>query len=684
MRGVCWCIEIHEREGSMSDKAENLTIAVLISKASEKLRQEFEYIRETNIHNGEMGGETEEKVRDFLNKLMPKRFQATAGFVIDVDNQMSNHQDVIIYDAMSSPSYRYEENNQIVSSDAVASIIEVKSVLNKSHLENGYQKIAEVKRLRKRPMNDMDQKATESDMTTTGTLGIILGFTSDISLEKIAEHCVELNEKYDSAHIPNLIVVVDVGTINYTAEFVGGGKTGDLAPTGDDEFVIPPCYVHLVARKDGAFAINRLFTHLISHLAFFPRRPSIPPFNVLLEGTSSVQQHVGLYQYNTERRLIPFPMHRPPKEPGQRPNPVLKIRDRATKKELATMTYIPWQDGGVIRKKGDIPLIGLLVWFTKGSAPHTMKVKDHELSTVMKVTREEFEKWPEVINRQSNLLAQLEEPFPFEARQIEGMEGTAEPFISRIMLGVMELAKSLSQTEKTEFDERYSATLDPALQMRNAYRNIRDTIRDHKAALANRSIVRKSVDPEPLLTERIDTQLRNSTNLFLEMAHQALQGIPVTMKFFKINIDFLMDNEKRFAIGCEKYEAKIPEVVAYLRKLRPIWIDLNEQFKKQRFGSWTLPAVRYDSHDNVVTMSEPQVEGKPVTEYIDGLYSVVSLAIEELVAYGFQSMPDEILAIAEIPLGQRNPNVAERFKRTMRGYEPLYELKWTGRSFYES
>jgi hypothetical protein len=142
------------------------------------------------------------------------------------------------------------------------------------------------------------------------------------------------------------------------------------------------------------------------------------------------------------------------------------------------MTYIPWQDGGVIRKKGDIPLIGLIVWFTKGSAPHTMKVGDHELTTVMKVTREEFEKWPEVINRQSNLLAQLEQPFPFEARQIEGMEGTAEPFISRIMVGIMGLAQSLSQTEKTEFDERYSATLNPALQMRNAYRKIKDTIKD--------------------------------------------------------------------------------------------------------------------------------------------------------------------------------------------------------------
>jgi len=44
---------------------------------------------------------------------------------------------------------------------------------------------------------------------------------------------------------------------------------------------------------------------------------------------------------------------------------------------------------------------------------------------------------------------------------------------------------------------------------------IKDTIKDHKAALANRSIVRKSVGPEPLLAERIDTQVRNSTNLFL-------------------------------------------------------------------------------------------------------------------------------------------------------------------------
>ena len=85
---------------------EKSTIAGLISKAAKKLHEEFEYIRETNSHAGEKGGETEEKVREFLNGHIPKRFHATAGFVIDVDNQMSDHQDVIIYDAQTSPVYR--------------------------------------------------------------------------------------------------------------------------------------------------------------------------------------------------------------------------------------------------------------------------------------------------------------------------------------------------------------------------------------------------------------------------------------------------------------------------------------------------------------------------------------------------------------------------------------------------
>ena len=104
------------------------------------------------------------------------------------------------------PFITNEGNNQIVSADAVAVIIEVKSVLNKAQLDNAYKKIEEVKRLKKSQITDMDQKATASSLTTIGTLGVILGFGTDISLDKLAEHCLEFNERYENTHRPDLIV----------------------------------------------------------------------------------------------------------------------------------------------------------------------------------------------------------------------------------------------------------------------------------------------------------------------------------------------------------------------------------------------------------------------------------------------------------------------------------------------
>jgi hypothetical protein len=573
---------------------EKSTIAGLISQAAKKLRDDFEHIRETISHSGEKGGETEDNVREFLNGHMPKRFHATKGFVIDADNQMSDHQDVIIYDEQSSAVYKYDGANQIVSADAVAAIMEVKAVLNKSQLEEAFAKIEEVKRLEKRPISEMDQKTTASTLTTTGTLGIILGFGSDISLEKLAEHCVVLNEKYETAHRPDIIVVLDVGVINYTVQFVGAQNMGDLAVASDDEFVIPPCYVRLVAREDGAFSLNRLFTHLLSHLALYPRRPSIPSFSVLLEGTSSIVHGLGVYQFNTERRLVRY--EAPLSAPSEQ-NPIIRIRHKASKEELATLTYIPWQDGGVIRKKGKIPLLALLVWFTKGEPPRTIQVEDTELSMVMKVTRPEFEKWPATIERQSDMTATLEISPPFETRQI-GMEGTGEPFIARVFLGLIDMATNIfSQQDKSAFDERFMGTLGPALELRAALVGIRKLIVGHKEALQKGTIVRKA-QADPLLSERIDNPLRSHTVHFLEMAGAIIKNLPSAMKFFVINIDYMADREQRFAKGCERNEAKHPELVAYLRKLRPFL---------RSYSTLTSSSERCGSKDGTFRMSNTRL-----------------------------------------------------------------------------
>jgi hypothetical protein len=659
---------------------EESTIAGLISKAAKKLRDDFEHVRDTISHSGEKGGETEDKVREFLNGHLPKPFHATKGFVIDVDNQMSNHQDVIIYDQQSSPVYKYDGANQIVSADAVAAIMEVKAVLNKSQLEEAFAKIEEVKRLRKRPISDMDQKATESTLTTTGTLGIILGFGSDISLTKLAEHCVELNEKYETAHCPDMIVLLEVGVINYTVQFVSTRNMGDLAVAADDEFVIPPCYVFLVAREDGAFSLNRLFTHLLSHLALYPRRPSIPPFSVLLEGTSSIVHGLGTYQYNTERRLVRY---EPPSVTPSKQNPIIRIRDKVSKEELATMAYIPWQDGGVIRKKGKIPLIGLMVWFTKGEPPRTMQVEDAELSMVMKVTRPEFEKWPATIERQSNMIATLEIPPPFEALDLQ-MERTGEPFIARVFLGLMEMARNtFPSPDKNAFDERFSGTLSAALELRKTLVAIRTLIASHKEAIQKGTIVKKA-QVDPLLTERIDSPLRSHAARFLEMADAIVKNLPLTMKFFRINVEHMADREQRFVKGCERNGAKHPELVAYLRKLRPLLLDIVEQYRKIRVEGWNLANIDYTFSDGVVSMVEPSIGGDPLKEYIERVFSILALAIKEVIMYGFRRSMTGSIAIVEIPRDQRDPVNAQRFKGGWRTSEPIWQLTWTGKCFYES
>jgi hypothetical protein len=457
-------------------------------------------------------------------------------------------------------------------------------------------------------------------------------------------------------------------------------QTGDLATTTGEDAPIPPCYVHLVAREDGAYSLNRLFTHLVSHLALYPRRPSIPRFSVMLEGTSSIVHTLGTYQYNTENRLVRYEPQ--PPTPSEK-TPYIKIRHKVTKEELATMTYIPWQDGGVIRKKGKIPLMALLLWFSNGP-PRTIQVDDAELSMVLKVTRPEFEKWPTVIERQSDFTATLEIPLPFEVREMKGVEGTAEPFIARVFLGIMNATTNLlSQEEKRELDERFEAALQPALSLRGSLVAIRKLIADHKEALRTGKIVRKA-QPDPVLSERIDGPLRSQAVNFLEMAHAVIERLPGVMKFFHLNVDYLGDREERFARGCERNEGKYPELVTYLRKLRPLILEINEQFKTMRYGGWNLPNVRYHVDGKSVTMIEPQISGEDISAFTERVFSVLALAIEELVMYGFSAVEKGGLVLGEIPLTERNPLNAQRFKMTLPGYGIVWVFKWSGRGFYES
>jgi hypothetical protein len=168
------------------------------------------------------------------------------------------------------------------------------------------------------------------------------------------------------------------------------------------------------------------------------------------------------------------------------------------------------------------------------------------------------------------------------------------------------------------------------------------------------------------------------------MASTIIEGLPIVMKFFQVNIDFIGDREERFSRGCERNEQKHPDLVAYLRKLRTTVLEIEEQFRTMRFGGWNLPNVRYSVNGKVVTMIEPQINGEPVSAYVERIFDILALAIENIVMYGFNTALSGPFVLAEVPLAQRDPKNAQRFKRTMRGMEPEWQLKWTGLSFYQT
>lgn len=385
-----------------------LTISQLFADAAKKLVSDFAYIRSSNPHAGDRGEEAEEVVKTFLNNHIPQRFKAVSGVVIDQDNSLSKQTDVIVYDALSSPVFRYGEKTQILPVDTVAAVMEVKSRLTKDELKDGYQKIASVKALKKTPLTRVDKLPTGSEMAGAGTFGIVFGFDSDASLETLAENAKELNCSYSSELWPDIIVVLEKGVINYHMAYPGGDLGGEFMPPCTPDFAPPPLFIHLSVRQEPSFALNRFFTLLLAHLTFFPHRVSTPPFEAMFSGSSNKAFLLTAYQFDTQLKLRPVPgeMY----VGHERPYLRLKISSRDGQL-LGFLQFVPWQDGAVLSWRGKIGMTAfmhVLCSDVRMTIPHN----GQEHSNVIKLSEEQFRTFPDRLKASSNLTGEIEDPQP--------------------------------------------------------------------------------------------------------------------------------------------------------------------------------------------------------------------------------------------------------------------------------
>jgi hypothetical protein len=405
------------------------TIASLFRDAAKLLRARFEVIRSTNPHAGEKGAEVEEILKQFLNEHLPQRFRAGSGIVLDTDNALSRQQDVIVYDALSSPLYRYAPKTQIVPMDAVVSVIEVKSNLTGAELADGYAKVASCKRLKKRPMQAEELRTNRSG-AFHGTTGIVFAFGSTLALETIIEHAKELNDEYDSELWPEIIVVLDAGLITYAIQYPGAPKfAGSLMSVAYPPKYGkggPPWYVHLALHADGEYTLNRFFMMLLAQVNFYPYLSGVPPFEAMLEGAPKTVMTRAGYQYDLKGKLKPVPEHLQITE-DHHPSVELGI-DLTDKRgqRLAALQYMPWQDGAIIRAFGPEPLIkGVMP--ALGLSSDTLLIIDPAtpnmwLTTITRITEAQFRKWPRMIQQRTDLRATL-----LSGEKQEPAEDTGKP-----------------------------------------------------------------------------------------------------------------------------------------------------------------------------------------------------------------------------------------------------------------
>jgi len=156
------------------------------------------------------------------------------------------------------------------------------------------------------------------------------------------------------------------------------------------------------------------------------------------------------------------------------------------------------------------------------------------------------------------------------------------------------------------------------------------------------------------------------------------------MKFLGVEMSFYAEKESRFLKGLEKAQRERPELADYLLRWRPKVMAIDEQFRQMRYSAWHLPNIEYTQDGDRFVMKELKIDNPPVAEYAERVFSDISIGLEELVMYAFQGQTKGSLMIDEIPLAARDPQNPQRFNRNMKGMGVPWELKWSGKGFYES
>jgi len=83
-----------------------------------------------------------------------------------------------------------------------------------------------------------------------------------------------------------------------------------------------------------------------------------------------------------------------------------------------------------------------------------------------------------------------------------------------------------------------------------------------------------------------------------------------------------------------------------------------------------------------VQTTQPQASGQPVAEFVEYMLDRLSCFVEEVSAHCLQARMTAGISITELPVGQRVPEMPERFRLALaNGGAPIWRISYSARKF---
>lgn len=604
-------------------------------------------------------------------------FSCSPGKLIDSAGSVSDHFACVVHAARSGVA-----TGENIPADNACAVIDQIEDLDLNELRSAHARCLAVKRLQRAEL-PKDDKTPVAQMTMT----VIYARRAGVSIDVLADEFRCLNEGLEHSDWIEMVAVSAIAVISYACQFAGRSELGGMfSPAkGAKDSYSPACYTipTMMPSKDGTF--NKIISFISAYTVFYYPGVRVDGWQELMNGVCQTAITLPGYQYNVSGDIRPVP---PEHYVGRLmlPRPYL-VESAKPKELLATLNYLPWQDGGVILLKGKLPLEGLMIFLGKDALKKGGTIRSgpqSQESYVLPITPADFALMMTRLRNQSNMIVRREESKFVMEKMAD--EGTRTPFMARIFMGLLQLRDTAFRDlkERQQFDALLDQALTPLMAARTAAKEIEESWRSHSEAVASGAAV-KVKDGTVEVVGDFYRGFRREVNTFLYDAAKALKegGQKVGTSAGK-DIGFMFQKENPYQKGLAAMRATDPVLAAYMEATRNHW---SQRLIKARNdldpNGWTLPRVRYEPLDGQrVVAHQPLIDGQPTIEFVTHMLDRVSCFVEEFFAYCFRTRFPKEIDLTEIPLSGRPAHAPERFRITLKtGGLPSWELVYPTRKF---